>query len=115
MPLAGSAWSEEPQVIPLQSQVIRLGLSFNWQSRIASCSTSPRRRKAFLVQAKTSTPAANIGAPSFWLAAAAASVGEVPVTWTYAASSRVDPLRDTIRMFRDVVLVRLNDLRGLYR
>jgi glycosyltransferase involved in cell wall biosynthesis len=42
-------------------------------------------------------------------------IREVPVTWTYAASSRVDPLRDTIRMFRDVLLVRLNDLRGLYR
>jgi dolichyl-phosphate beta-glucosyltransferase len=42
-------------------------------------------------------------------------IREVPVTWAYAASSRVDPLRDTIRMFRDVLAVRLNDLRGLYR
>jgi dolichyl-phosphate beta-glucosyltransferase len=39
----------------------------------------------------------------------------VPVTWQYAASSRVDPVRDTIRMFRDVLAVRLNDLRGRYR
>ena len=42
-------------------------------------------------------------------------IKEVPVTWTYAASSRVDPLRDTIRMFRDVLVVRLNALRGIYR
>jgi glycosyltransferase involved in cell wall biosynthesis len=42
-------------------------------------------------------------------------IREVPVTWAYAASSRVDPLRDTIRMFRDVLAVRWNDLRGLYR
>jgi len=42
-------------------------------------------------------------------------IHEVPVTWAYAASSRVDPLRDTIRMFRDVLAVRWNDLRGLYR
>lgn len=42
-------------------------------------------------------------------------IKEVPVTWEYRASSRVDPLRDTIRMFRDVVLVRLNALRGRYR
>lgn len=42
-------------------------------------------------------------------------IKEVPVTWAYAASSRVDPVRDTIRMFRDVLLVRLNDLRGRYR
>ena len=40
-------------------------------------------------------------------------IREVPVTWEYAASSRVDPLRDTIRMFRDVLAVRWNDLRGL--
>jgi glycosyltransferase involved in cell wall biosynthesis len=42
-------------------------------------------------------------------------IKEVPVSWTYAASSRVDPVRDTIRMFRDVLAVRLNDLRGHYR
>ena len=42
-------------------------------------------------------------------------IKEVPVTWEYAASSRVDPVKDTIRMFRDVLAVRWNDLRGLYR
>jgi dolichyl-phosphate beta-glucosyltransferase len=42
-------------------------------------------------------------------------IKEVPVTWAYAASSRVDPVKDTIRMFRDVLAVRWNDLRGLYR
>jgi dolichyl-phosphate beta-glucosyltransferase len=41
-------------------------------------------------------------------------IKEVPVTWEYAASSRVDPIKDTIRMFRDVLAVRWNDLRGLY-
>jgi dolichyl-phosphate beta-glucosyltransferase len=42
-------------------------------------------------------------------------IKEVPVTWEYAASSRVDPVKDTIRMFRDVLAVRWNDLRGAYR
>jgi hypothetical protein len=42
-------------------------------------------------------------------------IKEVPVTWEYAASSRVDPVRDTIRMFRDVLAVRWNDLHGRYR
>jgi glycosyltransferase involved in cell wall biosynthesis len=42
-------------------------------------------------------------------------IKEVPVTWEYAASSRVDPVKDTIRMFRDVLAVRWNDLRGRYR
>jgi dolichyl-phosphate beta-glucosyltransferase len=41
-------------------------------------------------------------------------IKEVPVTWEYAASSRVDPLKDTIRMLRDVVRVRMNALRGEY-
>jgi dolichyl-phosphate beta-glucosyltransferase len=39
---------------------------------------------------------------------------EVPIEWHYKASSRVDPVRDTLRMFRDVIKVRLNDLRGVY-
>jgi dolichyl-phosphate beta-glucosyltransferase len=42
------------------------------------------------------------------------AIREVPVTWVYRPSSRVDPIRDTIRMFGDVVRVRLNDLRGRY-
>jgi dolichyl-phosphate beta-glucosyltransferase len=41
-------------------------------------------------------------------------IREVPVTWEYRSSSRVDPLRDTIRMFADVLRVRRNDLRGVY-
>jgi glycosyltransferase involved in cell wall biosynthesis len=40
---------------------------------------------------------------------------EVPVTWVYRASSRVDPIRDTVRMFCDVLRVRINDLRGHYQ
>lgn len=40
---------------------------------------------------------------------------EVPVTWRHVPASRVDPLRDTLRMLRDVLRVRLNDLRGMYR
>lgn len=42
------------------------------------------------------------------------AIREVPVTWVYQPSSRVDPLRDTVRMFGDVLRVRLNDLRGRY-
>jgi len=40
---------------------------------------------------------------------------EVPVTWIYSANTRVDKIRDTVRMFRDVLRVRLNSLRGVYR
>jgi dolichyl-phosphate beta-glucosyltransferase len=42
------------------------------------------------------------------------AVREVPVTWVYRASSRVDPVRDTVRMFGDILRVRLNDWRGKY-
>lgn len=41
-------------------------------------------------------------------------IKEVPVTWKYVESTRLDPLRDSWKMFWDVVKVRLNDLRGLY-
>ena len=41
-------------------------------------------------------------------------VREVPVTWRHVPASRVDPLRDTIRMLTDVLRVRWNDRRGRY-
>ncbi|HWP27968.1 MAG TPA: glycosyltransferase family 2 protein, partial [Chloroflexota bacterium] len=40
---------------------------------------------------------------------------EVPIAWYYQPSSRVSPLRDTIRMVRDVLRVRWNDARGQYQ
>jgi dolichyl-phosphate beta-glucosyltransferase len=41
-------------------------------------------------------------------------LAEVPIAWYYQPSSRVSPLRDTIRMVRDVLRVRWNDWRGRY-
>lgn len=40
---------------------------------------------------------------------------EVPIQWYYQAESKVHPVRDTIRMVRDMILVRMNDYQGLYR
>jgi dolichyl-phosphate beta-glucosyltransferase len=39
---------------------------------------------------------------------------EVPIVWYFQADSRVDPLRDTLRMVRDLLRIRWNDLRGVY-
>lgn len=39
---------------------------------------------------------------------------EVPIHWYYQAESKVHPIKDTVRMFRDMLLVRQNDLKGLY-
>jgi glycosyltransferase involved in cell wall biosynthesis len=41
-------------------------------------------------------------------------VQEVPITWRYDPSSRVNPLRDTIAMLRELLIVRLNAWRGCY-
>jgi len=41
-------------------------------------------------------------------------IKEVPVEWHYFAESKVNPIKDSIRNFRDVCRVRLNDLRGVY-
>ena len=41
-------------------------------------------------------------------------VVEVPITWRHVPASRVDPLRDTVRMLSDVLRVRWNDRRGRY-
>ena len=41
-------------------------------------------------------------------------VAEVPVYWEHVAGSKVQPLRDSFRMFADVLRVRWNALRGRY-
>lgn len=41
-------------------------------------------------------------------------VAEVPVTWEHRDDSRVNPLTAPLGMLRDVLRVRLNDLRGVY-
>lgn len=42
-------------------------------------------------------------------------IAEVPVVWQYVAESKVNPLRDTLRNLRDLLMVRVNSLRGQYR
>ena len=41
-------------------------------------------------------------------------IGEAPVVWRYGEETKVDPVRDSLRNFADVVRVRWNDLRGRY-
>ncbi len=41
-------------------------------------------------------------------------VVEVPIDWYHMTSSRVDPLKDTFKMFRDVLKIRVNDWRSKY-
>jgi len=42
-------------------------------------------------------------------------IKEVSVTWTYVKTTRLNPLSDSIRMVIDVIKVRINDVRGLYK
>jgi len=42
-------------------------------------------------------------------------IHEEPVRWRYGVQSKVRPVADTFWNLRDVVRVRLNDLRGFYR
>jgi dolichyl-phosphate beta-glucosyltransferase len=41
-------------------------------------------------------------------------IAEVPVRWQYGTETKVSPVRDSLRNLRDVLQVRLNDLRGRY-
>ena len=41
-------------------------------------------------------------------------VQEVPITWVYAEGSRVDVLRDSLRMARDLLYIRRQARRGVY-
>jgi len=42
-------------------------------------------------------------------------IAEVPVHWYHAPTTRVNPLRDSVRMFLDVLKIRWADLSGQYR
>ena len=42
-------------------------------------------------------------------------IAEIPVTWINSPKSRVDPIRDSLRMMRDLARIRWRSLRGAYR
>lgn len=42
-------------------------------------------------------------------------IKEVPVTWTYVPTQRVHNIRDSIANFKDVLSVKINDIRGKYK
>lgn len=42
-------------------------------------------------------------------------IAEVPISWHHVHSTRVGPIRDSIRMFIDVLHIRLADLTGKYK
>jgi dolichyl-phosphate beta-glucosyltransferase len=39
---------------------------------------------------------------------------EVPINWYYMSNSRISPVSDSVRMFQEILQVRMNDWRGLY-
>jgi dolichyl-phosphate beta-glucosyltransferase len=41
-------------------------------------------------------------------------ITEVGIHWYYQPGSKVNPIRDTLRMFVDLLKVRINDRRGIY-
>lgn len=42
-------------------------------------------------------------------------IKEVSVTWRYVKTTRLNPVSDSIKMVIDVIKVRVNDVRGLYK
>ena len=42
-------------------------------------------------------------------------IAEVPVSWKYVKTVRVNPVRDSVRMFLDVLRIRVTDLLGGYK
>jgi dolichyl-phosphate beta-glucosyltransferase len=43
------------------------------------------------------------------------SIKEIPVTWVNDPDSRVSPIKDSFKMFIDLLKVRLNSIKGLYK
>lgn len=42
-------------------------------------------------------------------------IAEVPVFWTHVKTPRISPIRDSVRMFFDLLRIRLADLQGKYQ
>jgi glycosyltransferase involved in cell wall biosynthesis len=42
------------------------------------------------------------------------SIREVPILWKHAETVRVSPLKDSLRMLRDIILIRIAELQGKY-
>lgn len=42
-------------------------------------------------------------------------IKEVPIIWHHVKTSRVNPIKDSLRMLRDVIHIRLNDFKGVYQ
>ena len=42
-------------------------------------------------------------------------IKEEAIEWHHVKTTRVSPIKDSLRMFRDVLKVRLNDFRGVYK
>ena len=39
---------------------------------------------------------------------------EIPITWYYQAESRINPIRDTVNMLKDLLMIRHNFRLGIY-
>jgi len=42
-------------------------------------------------------------------------VKEIPITWTYVPTKRISHLKDSLKMVRDVIKIKINAVRGEYR
>lgn len=42
-------------------------------------------------------------------------IKEVAIIWHHVSTTRVSPIKDSLRMFRDVIKIRFNDIKGVYK
>lgn len=42
------------------------------------------------------------------------TIREIPILWRHAETNRVSPIKDSFRMFRDILRIRLAAMRGVY-
>lgn len=40
---------------------------------------------------------------------------EIPVQWYYDGSSKINVWRDSVRMMRELIQIRVNGFKGIYR
>ena len=42
-------------------------------------------------------------------------IKEAPVNWLYVETRRVNPIKDSLGGFMDLIRIKINDIRGVYK
>jgi len=97
------------------NQMVRLLLGLNLHDTQCGFKLFHRERTRTIFEKQTTLGFGFDPEILFLAARKGLKIREVPVRWSHSEGSKVDPLRDGLRMFSDLLRIRWNDMTGRYR